>query len=82
MKTISAFENAQTNKTMFLCGYYNIDILKYESHSGTKHFVDTMYSLYLCPLINKPTCTRVAIRESATLFDNLFTNVIKKKANY
>ena len=58
---------------MFLCGYFNIDILKHDSHSGTKHFVDTMYSLNLYPLINTPT--RVT-RESATLIDNIFTNLL------
>ena len=41
------FGNVQTNKTIFLCGNINIDILKHDRHSGTKHFVDTMYSLNL-----------------------------------
>ena len=54
---------------MFLRGDFNIDILKHDRHSGTKHFVDTIYSLNLYPLINKPT--RVT-RESATLIDNIF----------
>ena len=62
--------------TLFLCGDFNIDILKHDSLSGTKYFVDTMYSLYLYPLIHKPT--RVT-RESATLIDNIFTNVLNKK---
>ena len=63
---------------MFLCGDFNIDILKHDSHSGTKHFVDTMYSLNLYPLINKPT--RVT-RESATLIDNIFANVLNKQTS-
>ena len=49
------FGNVHNNKTMFLCGDFNINILKHDSHSGTKHLVDTMYSLTLYPLINKPT---------------------------
>ena len=63
---------------MFLYGDFNIDILKHDSHSGTKHFVDTMYSLNLYPLINKPT--RVS-RESATLIDNIFTNGLNKQTS-
>ena len=63
---------------MFLCGDFNIDILKHDSHSGTKHFVDTMYIMNLYPLINKPT--RVT-RKSATLIDHIFTNVLNKQTS-
>ena len=53
------FGAIQTNKTLFLCGYF------------TKLFVDTMYSLSLYPLIDKPT--RVT-KDTATLIDNIYTN--------
>ena len=48
------FGIVQTNMTLFLCGDFNIDILKHDSLSGTKHFVDTMYSLNLYQQENQP----------------------------
>ena len=29
-------------KTIFVCGDFNIDLLKHETHNNTKHFLDTM----------------------------------------
>ena len=52
-------------------GDYNLDLLKHECHNPTEHFLNTMYSNSLTPLIYKPT------RETdstATLIDNMFTN--------
>ena len=48
------FENNPHNKTIFLCGDFNIDILKQDRHLSTKHFIDIIYSLGLYPLITKP----------------------------
>ena len=42
-------------KTIFVCGDFNIDLLKHENHSNTKHFLDMMYSLGVYPLVDKPT---------------------------
>ena len=61
--------DAKSVKTMFMCGDLNIDLLKHEEHSGTKHFLDIMYSLGLYPLIDKPA--RVT-GSSATLIDNIY----------
>ena len=59
------------NKKMYLCGDFNIDLLKYEDHELTRTFVDTLFSLGLFPLITKPTrITDI----SETLIDNIFTN--------
>ena len=63
--------DVKTLKTTFLCGGLNIDLLKHEHHSNTKHFLDLMYSLGLYPLIDKPT--RITYI-SATLIDSIFTN--------
>ena len=49
----------------------NVDLLKYGSDTNTTHHVDTMFSLGLYPLIDKPT--RITAY-SATLIDNIFTN--------
>ena len=38
-----------------MCGDFNIDLLKHESHKTIKQFLDTMHSLGLYPLIDKPT---------------------------
>ena len=43
------------NKKLYLCGDFNIDLLKWESHSGTQQFVDILYKLGIFPLITKPS---------------------------
>ena len=63
--------NVKHNKTVFLCGDINIDLLKYGSDNNTTHYVDTMFSLGLYSLIDKPT--RITAH-SSTLIDNIFTN--------
>jgi exonuclease III len=63
------------NKTFFLIGDFNINLINYESHSGTKMFMNTLFSYGLHPLINKPT--RITL-ESCTLIDNIFTNAIEE----
>ena len=54
-------------------GDFNIDILKYDSHSESTDFVDLMYTSFLLPYIVAPT--RV-IPRSITLIDNIFSNNI------
>ena len=65
------FTDNKPKTTMFICGDFNIDLLKYEEHAGSAKFIDTMYSNGLYPLIDKPT--RIT-QQSATLIDNIFTN--------
>ena len=57
-----------------MCGDFNIDLLKLESHNSTKNVLDIMYSLSLYPLIDKPT---IVTDSSATLIDNIFTNELR-----
>ena len=61
-------------KTIFVCGDFNIDLLKHGTHNNTKQFLDTMHSLGLYPLIDKPT--RIT-DSSTTLIDNIFTNELR-----
>ena len=57
-----------------MCGDFDIDLLKHETHNNNKQFIDTMYSLGLYPLIDKPT--RIS-DSSTTLIDNIFTNELR-----
>ena len=59
------------NKTIFLVGDMNINILNYANHTDTNNFVDLLYSKGMYPLITKPT--RIT-STCATLIDNIFTN--------
>ena len=65
------FTGNKPKTSMFICGDFNIDLLKYEEHVGSAKFIDTMYSNGLYPLIDKPS--RIT-QQSATLIDNIFTN--------
>ena len=75
--TIERLFNRVRNKdTLFLCGDFNIDLLKCDSHGGMKQFIDLMYSLGLYPLIKRPS--RITTT-SATLIDNMFTSELECK---
>ena len=58
-------------QTVYLCGDFNINLLKWGSHPGTQKFIDVMYDTGVYPLINKPT--RIT-EDSATVIDNIITN--------
>ena len=57
------------NKTIYIMGDYNINLLNSDTHSPTGHFLDLMYSNMLFPLLTRPT--RVTAH-SATLIDKIF----------
>ena len=59
-------------RDVYIMGDYNIDLLNCSTHASTSTFLDNMYSHSLYPIITKPT--RVSAN-SATLIDNIFTNV-------
>ena len=52
-------------------GYYNINLLNYETHQHTKDFIDQLHANSFVSLINKPTRVK---QQSATLIDNILTN--------
>ena len=58
-------------KLCYLMGDFNIDFLNYQQHKHTNDFIDTMFSHYFMPLINRPT--RIT-SHSATAIDNIFVN--------
>ena len=62
-------------KSVFLIGDFNIELLKIETCSYSHNFLTTLQSCYLLPTIDKPT--RV-YNTSATLIDNIFTNIPEK----
>ena len=61
------------NKTVYLMGDYNINMINNVSHKSTAEFIETCFSYSYVPLINKPT--RVT-DTTATLIDNIFCNDI------
>ena len=71
MSHIEVLLEKYRNKTLFIAGDMNINILNYNNHDDTNEFLNLMYSKGLYPLITKPT--RIT-RKSATLIDNIFTN--------
>ena len=66
------------SKTLYLCGDFNIDILKSESNEKVSGFLDLMFSKGLYPLINRPT--RVT-PHSNTLIDNIYTSELNHQIN-
>ena len=65
------YSELSVSKTIFICGDFNLDILKHNSNYAAKQFLDTTYSLDLYPLIDRPS--RIT-NHSSTLIDNIFTN--------
>ena len=59
------------NKTVYLMGDFNINLLNHDRHAATSDFLETLYSASFFPLITKPT--RIT-NETATLIDNIFCN--------
>jgi hypothetical protein len=54
-----------------IVGDFNIDLLKWESHTRTNDFVDTLYSHSMIPMITRPT--RFS-KNTSTLIDNILIN--------
>ena len=76
-KTLEILEKHK-DKVTFVCGDFNIDLLKSSEHKKTAEFIDTMFSLGFYPLILKPS--RIT-KDSATLIDNIFVNITEGKIN-
>lgn len=60
-------------KNVFICGDFNIDLINPNNIAATNDFINTMYASGLNPLITRPS--RIT-NHSATLIDNIFTNVL------
>ena len=61
------------SKKIFICGYFNIDIIKSELDCETSKFLDLVFSFRQYPLIAKPT--RITNKSCAAI-DNICTNVL------
>ena len=66
-------ENTKANKTLFLAGDFNINVLDYEINKKVQNFVNLVFEFSMIPTINKPT--RVT-SYTATAIDNIITNSI------
>ena len=67
---------SKENKTVFLLGDFNIDLLNYDQHSLTNEFLESLSSHVLLPHILQPTRIR---NNSKILIDNIYSNVITLK---
>ena len=63
---------SKANKSVFLMGDFNVNLLSYETHSDTNDFINSMVYYYLLPYILHPT--RVT-DHSSTVIDNIFSNI-------
>ena len=70
------YERKINTKMVYVCGDYNIDLLNPLELTPITEFINLMYSMSLYPAITRPT--RIT-SHSATIIDNIFTNVIEKK---
>lgn len=65
----------QENKSTYIMGDFNIDLLKIDKNKFTDNFINQLLSSAFYPLISKPT--RMT-NKTATLIDNIFTNRINE----
>ena len=66
-------DSSAVNKTFFLAGDFNINLLDFETNKKVQSFVNLMFEFSMIPTINKPT--RVT-KHTATAIDNIITNCI------
>ena len=64
---------SKEQKSIFLLGDFNVNLLNYNEHNQTNEFLDSLASNSFIPLILQPT--RIT-SHSNTLIDNIFSNVI------
>lgn len=61
------------NKSCYLMGDFNMDLLKFDTHTETSNLLDLIYSNGFIPVICKPT--RITT-ETESLIDHIYTNEI------
>ena len=64
---------SKEKKTVFLLGDFNVNLSKYEQHSPTNEFLDSLASSMFLPHVIQPT--RVT-SNSKSIIDNIVTNII------
>ena len=65
----------QEQKTVFLLGNFNIDLMHYDEHKPTNKFSDSLASNSYLPYTTQPS---QHTSHSRTLIDNIFSNVTSK----
>ena len=63
---------SKENKSVFLLGDFNVDLLKYDKHAPTNEFLHSLSSHMFLPHIVQPI--RIS-NTSKTLIDNIFSNI-------
>ena len=64
---------SKKQKSIFILGDFDVNLLNYNEHSQTNEFLDSLASDSFIPLILQPTSIT---SHSNTLTDNIFSNVI------
>ena len=64
---------SKEQKSVYLLGDFNVNLLNYNDHPPTNEFLDSLASNSVIPYILQPT--RIT-DHSETLIDNIFSNVI------
>ena len=72
---ISDITSCINSKISYICGDFNINLLNHDTNSNVSNFLNVFTSENLYPLITHPT--RIS-SNTATLIDNIFTNVLNK----
>ena len=72
--TIHKFTASSSNKSIYIMGDFNIDLLKAQVCDFAQNFLFTLQSYALTPTIDKPTRIH---NNSATLIDNILVNDIE-----
>ena len=67
-----------TDKTCFLVGDLNLNLIDYQSNAKVRNFVNLIFQHSLVPIVNKPT--RVT-KNNATLIDYIITNSFTDREN-
>ena len=65
---------SRDNKTCYLMGDFNLNLLNNENHNATGEFLDDLYSHLFFPLITLPS--RIT-SHTASLIDNIFSNHVE-----
>ena len=68
---------SKEQKSVFLLGDFNVNLLNYNDHNPTNEFLDSLASNSFVPYILQPT--RLT-SHSKTLIDNIFSNIISLEA--
>ena len=67
---------SKENRTVFLLGDFNMDLMNHDQHLLTNEFLESLSSHILLPHIVQPTRIR---NNSKTLIDNIHSNVYLSK---